>query len=206
MPISWKGTLAQYAGRLHRDYADKQEVLIYDYVDLHIPMLERMYQKRLAGYSSIGYNIRAEISNVSDDIAKKNRIFTQEDYSATFSYDVKHTRRTMTIVSPYLQMQQVKHFLSWLPQKVKVQVITSDSTHFKPETEEKVKVAIASLEAHNVQVHRVPRQCQRCAIFDEEILWYGGINFLGYEHYDNGSMRLFSAELAKELLSTFETL
>lgn len=49
MPVSWKGTLAQYAGRLHRNYDGKQEVHIYDYVDIHVPALERMYHKRLKG-------------------------------------------------------------------------------------------------------------------------------------------------------------
>ncbi len=47
MPISWKGTLQQYAGRLHRLFENKKEVLIYDYVDVHIKMLEKMYHKRL---------------------------------------------------------------------------------------------------------------------------------------------------------------
>ena len=55
MPISWKGTLAQYAGRLHRNYEGKREVRIYDYVDIRIPMLERMYHKRLKGYADLGY-------------------------------------------------------------------------------------------------------------------------------------------------------
>ena len=54
MPISWKGTLAQYAGRLHRNYKGKQEVRIYDYVDIHVPTLERMYHKRLKGYAELG--------------------------------------------------------------------------------------------------------------------------------------------------------
>ena len=57
MPISWKGTLQQYAGRLHRDYDSKNEVLIYDYVDENIPMLQRMYKKRLTGYKAIGYEV-----------------------------------------------------------------------------------------------------------------------------------------------------
>ena len=47
MPVSWKGTLAQYAGRLHRDFEGKKEVKIYDYADIHVPALERMYRKRL---------------------------------------------------------------------------------------------------------------------------------------------------------------
>jgi superfamily II DNA or RNA helicase len=55
MPISWKGTLAQYAGRLHRLHSAKKEVRIYDYADLNVLMLARMHQKRLKGYRAIGY-------------------------------------------------------------------------------------------------------------------------------------------------------
>lgn len=55
MPISWKGTLQQYVGRLHRLHENKKEVLVYDYADLLVPMLARMYKKRLAGYSALGY-------------------------------------------------------------------------------------------------------------------------------------------------------
>ena len=60
MPISWKGTLQQYAGRLHRMFQNKKEVQIYDYVDIHVSILERMYQKRLAGYAAIGYRVKSE--------------------------------------------------------------------------------------------------------------------------------------------------
>jgi len=55
MPISWKGTLIQYSGRLHRRHPAKTEVRIYDYVDRHVPMLLRMFEKRLATYRAIGY-------------------------------------------------------------------------------------------------------------------------------------------------------
>ncbi|MCC7383908.1 MAG: DEAD/DEAH box helicase [Deltaproteobacteria bacterium] len=55
MPISWKGTLVQYAGRLHRLHPKKREVQIYDYVDREVPVLLRMFEKRLRGYRSIGY-------------------------------------------------------------------------------------------------------------------------------------------------------
>lgn len=57
MPISWKGTLQQYAGRLHREHASKSEVLIYDYVDTGNVMLERMWDKRQRGYRAMGYRI-----------------------------------------------------------------------------------------------------------------------------------------------------
>ncbi len=58
MPISWKGTLQQYAGRLHRLYDSKKEVIIYDYVDDQVAMLQRMYKKRKTGYKAMGYLIR----------------------------------------------------------------------------------------------------------------------------------------------------
>jgi len=57
MPISWKGTLQQYAGRLHREHASKSEVLIYDYVDTGNVALERMWDKRQRGYRAMGYQI-----------------------------------------------------------------------------------------------------------------------------------------------------
>jgi len=56
-PISWKGTLQQYVGRLHRLHDNKTEVQVYDYADVSVPMLVRMYKKRLAGYAALGYAI-----------------------------------------------------------------------------------------------------------------------------------------------------
>jgi superfamily II DNA or RNA helicase len=55
MPISWKGTLAQYVGRLHRQHVGKTDVLVVDYVDESVPVLARMAAKRRAGYRALGY-------------------------------------------------------------------------------------------------------------------------------------------------------
>jgi superfamily II DNA or RNA helicase len=55
LPVSWKGTLVQYTGRLHRLHPGKTEVRIYDYVDREVPMLLRMFERRLRGYRAIGY-------------------------------------------------------------------------------------------------------------------------------------------------------
>jgi len=62
LPISWRGTLNQYAGRLHRIHDRKKEVVIYDYVDLDVPILARMYGRRIKGYRSIGYEIEDDQS------------------------------------------------------------------------------------------------------------------------------------------------
>lgn len=58
MPISWKGTLQQYAGRLHREHADKQDIRIYDYAETEQPQLTRMWNKRQRGYRAMGYDIK----------------------------------------------------------------------------------------------------------------------------------------------------
>jgi superfamily II DNA or RNA helicase/very-short-patch-repair endonuclease len=57
LPVSWRGTVAQYAGRLHRLYDGKREVRIFDYADLSVPMLARMFDRRCRGYEAIGYTI-----------------------------------------------------------------------------------------------------------------------------------------------------
>jgi superfamily II DNA or RNA helicase len=62
LPISWRGTLNQYADRLHRIHDSKKEVVIYDYVDMDVPVLARMYDRRTKGYRSIGYKIEDEQS------------------------------------------------------------------------------------------------------------------------------------------------
>ena len=67
MPISWRGTLAQYAGRLHRLHAAKREVIVYDYVDGGEPMLVRMAAKREAGYRSLGYEV-VDVEDLYDGI------------------------------------------------------------------------------------------------------------------------------------------
>ena len=57
MPISWKGTLQQYVGRLHRLHDGKRVVQVYDYIDPNVAMLARMYERRLRGYAIIGYTV-----------------------------------------------------------------------------------------------------------------------------------------------------
>jgi len=57
MPVSWKGTVAQYAGRLHRLFAGKQKVMICDFLDESVPVLVRMFERRKTGYAAIGYSL-----------------------------------------------------------------------------------------------------------------------------------------------------
>ena len=77
MPISWKGTLQQYVGRLHRLHDAKRIVRVYDYVDSGVPMLARMYARRLKGYGLIGYTIR-DASNKTPFLQQVEHQFGKE--------------------------------------------------------------------------------------------------------------------------------
>ena len=86
LPVSWRGTIAQYVGRLHRRHDRKREVRVYDYADLQVPMLARMFDRRCRGYESVGYTVSLPASAVPGwpaevslpvDVAWKN------DYAAS---------------------------------------------------------------------------------------------------------------------------
>jgi superfamily II DNA or RNA helicase/very-short-patch-repair endonuclease len=86
LPVSWRGTVAQYAGRLHRLYDGKREVRIYDYADLNVPMLARMFDRRCRGYEVIGYTILLPASAVPGwpaDVVLPSDPVWKRDYSGS---------------------------------------------------------------------------------------------------------------------------
>src|SRR5208337_3670923 len=86
LPVSWRGTIAQYVGRLHRLHEGKREVRVYDYADLNVPMLSRMFDKRCAGYESLGYTVLLPASALPGWPAKVPlpvNIDWKRDYSAS---------------------------------------------------------------------------------------------------------------------------
>jgi len=72
MPVSWRGTLQQYAGRVHREHAAKSDVRIIDFVDAGHPALLRMWDKRQRGYRATGYRVKAEDGSVT---AQQSAVF-----------------------------------------------------------------------------------------------------------------------------------
>ena len=107
MPISWKGTLQQYAGRLHRLFRTKKEVRIYDYVDIQVGMLERMYQKRLNGYASMGYKAKGEAtSDAPPDI-----IFDKDNFLHIFNQDIVAATKEIIIVSPFVRKRRTQQMV-----------------------------------------------------------------------------------------------
>jgi superfamily II DNA or RNA helicase len=131
MPISWKETLQQYTGRLHRLFDGKNEVQIYDYVDIHVRMLDKMYSKRLIGYASIGYKAKGEsIATESVDI-----IFNKSNFLPAYSKDVVNASKEILIVSPFItkkrSLNMMQNFEIALANKVKVIVLTRPVEDFQ---------------------------------------------------------------------------
>jgi superfamily II DNA or RNA helicase/very-short-patch-repair endonuclease len=86
LPVSWRGTIAQYAGRLHRLHDGKREVQIYDYADLNAPMLARMFDRRCRGYEALGYTILLPASAIPGwpvDVVLPSEPAWKRDYSGS---------------------------------------------------------------------------------------------------------------------------
>lgn len=97
MPVSWKGTLQQYAGRLHREHSDKADVRIIDFIDSGHPALLRMWSKRQAGYKAMGYETdRKEMENTMSDEEKP--VPSDEEISAYMMRLVRSGRVKATVL------------------------------------------------------------------------------------------------------------
>ena len=196
MPISWRGTLAQYAGRLHRNYEGKHEVRIYDYVDVHIPMLERMYHKRLEGYTELGYQVRFGTSDEPVSI-----IYDGHNAMAPFEQDLSDAAQSIVIVSPYLQKGRVERLLPLLQSAVsrgaKITIHTSDDDTRRSE----IAAAVDALQSAGAEVILHRGSQQRYAVLDERIVWYGNVDLLAFGRRDTDVLRFENADIAGELLS-----
>ncbi|MGB4091928.1 MAG: DEAD/DEAH box helicase family protein [Ruminococcus flavefaciens] len=124
-PVAWKGIVEQYAGRLNRDYNGKDNVMIYDYVDIHIPVFDKMYAKRLKAYKRIGYQL---YTGETLENQASNSIFDSETYLAVYEKDLKNAAKDIVISSPTLGKYKVHRMISLLKEQqesgVKVTIVT----------------------------------------------------------------------------------
>lgn len=97
LPVSWKGIVAQYAGRLHREYTGKKEVRIYDYIDIRMPMCDVMYRRRLKGYASVGYRIKQEKPVDVSAESLQGIIFNGHTYQKLFFNDLSQAKHSVVI-------------------------------------------------------------------------------------------------------------
>ncbi len=202
MPISWKGTLQQYAGRLHRLCHHKDEVQIYDYVDIHVRMLDRMYHKRLSGYASIGYKAKSE-SVPSEPI---DIIFNKTTFLPVYSNDIVSAAREILIVSPFVtkkrSLQMLQNLEVAIGNNIKVIVVTRPVTDFKDRGAKALQGTLDSLKNAGIAVIFKSNIHQKFAVIDQKLVWYGSINLLSYGSAEESIMRLESFNIASELIKS----
>ena len=201
MPISWKGTVQQYAGRLHRLFEGKEEVQIYDYVDVYEPMLENMYQRRLKGYASIGYKAKG----TTEPIEEIHSIFNSLNFAPVYTTDIYAAKREIVIVSPFLGHRRVTASLSQLvAATARITVITRPLENYPEKDRGRIAMCINTLISSSISVKTKENIHQKFAVIDQRLVWYGSINLLSYGSSEESIMRIESIDIANELFRGLE--
>lgn len=192
LPVSWKGIVAQYAGRLHRDYPGKRVVQVFDYIDIHVPMCDVMYKRRLRGYASVGYKIR---QNDSKDLfgIDQGAIFTGKNYQNSFFADLSNASKSVIISTTKL----------WFAKRTPILELLADLSArgveiivFTCQVSDKDRVLL-----NGVQVNVEENLSLHATIIDKSIVWYGSINYLGYNVEDDHAMRITESSIAEEVIN-----
>ena len=200
-PVSFRGVVEQYAGRLNRDYAGKENVIIYDYVDNHIPMFNNMYMKRLKAYKQIGYEFGDGLQTVKQTV---NAIYDGNNYSENYHKDLLDSNKNIIISSPVISGSKVYELINMLKEKqmsgVQVTIVTwtpdsygfGDAAYWMQLHEDMRRAGFF--------IRTVEEYCDRFAVIDQEVVWYGNINLLAKDKVDDSIMRVRSKGIAGELM------
>lgn len=200
LPISWKGLLTQYAGRLHREYEGKKDVRIYDYIDIHEPICDSMYRKRLKGYAAIGYKtintaqptLFDHINDMSSSIAE-NQIFNGSTFYRPYTSDLTKAKRSIVISSPKLYRTEQNPLVTLLKELAQQGIEILITT--VAENEQTVFI-----QSKGLSVKVKPKLSLYTTIIDKEVVWYGSINTLGYASKDDNMIKVTDIYLANELI------
>ena len=198
-PVAWKGVVEQYAGRLNRDYEGKQDVIIYDYVDSHIPMFDNMYGKRLKAYKQIGYEV---CTGLIGEKQVANAIYDLDSYEPVYLRDLREARNEIVISSQTLNTPKVNQLIRLAEERpeLKITIVTWSPEVYRFGRDE-VRIQLMNrLHAAAFKILTVDDNCERFAIIDKEIVWYGSMNLLSKADVEDNLMRVESKDIAAELL------
>lgn len=195
-PISWDGSITQQAGRLHRSHEGKLRVEIFDYVDLSIPMLARMYQKRLKTYAKLGYEVFAANDNKQAD---RNIVVRSATAVEALADDIAGATKSIFIAAPYASAACLTKLATALTDATARGIALKISIASAPRDD--VKAIFAEM---NID-YSIEAEGRLCAsVIDEETIWYGTIPLLAFPKKEDCSIRFKSGEVAAELLSEIQ--
>ena len=193
-PIAWKGIVAQYAGRLHREFDGKEDVQIYDYIDIRVPVCESMYRKRLKGYASIGYRIRN--NEMFDSLfPTTDIIYDGLNFVSPFVSDLSQCKRSVVISCPKVRIAKQTHIAERLIDLAAngIEVVL----YTKEENDDILRLqhqGIIVVTINNLSLHVV--------VIDKSTIWYGSVNILGYHSVEDNLIRFRNPEIAINLLES----
>lgn len=192
LPVSWKGLIAQYTGRLHRNYPGKSETRIYDYIDLRVPICDSMYRKRLHGYKAVGYSIAIANEGLFAELTTET-IFDATTFERPLYEDLSKARHSIVISTTRLRWNRTPRIIELLAaasvRGVSITIIIAETGHREPE-----------LQAMGFSIIHRPEYKMQCAIIDQCIGWYGSVNLMGRSLADTNVIRMVSSDLANALM------
>ena len=200
LPISWKGLLTQYAGRLHREYEGKKDVRIYDYIDVHEPICDSMYRKRLKGYAAIGYKtintaqptLFDHINDITSSVVE-NQIFNGSTFYRPYTSDLIKAKHSIVISSPELYRTEQNLLVTLLKELAQQGIEILITTVAENEQ-------TAFIHSKGLSVKVKPKLSLYTTIIDKEVVWYGSINTLGYASKEDNMIKVTDIYLANELI------
>lgn len=192
LPVSWKGLIAQYTGRLHRNYPGKSETRIYDYIDLRVPICDSMYRKRLHGYKAVGYSIAVANEGLFAEQITET-IFDVSTFERPFHEDLSKARHSIVISTTRLRWHRTPRIIELLAaaslRGVSITIIIAETGHRE-----------SDLQAMDFNIHHRPTCKMQCAVIDQRIGWYGSVNLIGRSLADASVIRMATSEFANALI------
>ena len=201
LPISWKGRLEQYAGRLHRENDGKKDVRIYDYIDIHEPVCDNMYHNRLRAYAAIGYQtVQLGQPTLFEEICdlpayyEDSQIFNGMTFFKSLIKDIATAKQSVVISSPRLYRVTNNKLVSLLKEQsangVEVAIVTAmhdEQCDF--------------LQSSGLHVTTKPNLKLCTIIIDKSLVWYGSVNALGFYSDKDNIIKLKDDRIAAEMLN-----
>ena len=201
LPISWKGLLEQYAGRLHRENDGKKDVRIYDYIDIHEPVCDNMYHNRLRAYAAIGYQTiqigQPTLFGKIGDLpaySEDSQIFNEMTFFKSLIKDIATAKQSVVISSPRLYRVTNNKLVSLLKEQsangVEVAIVTAmhdEQCDF--------------LQSSGLHVTTKPNLKLCTIIIDKSLVWYGSVNALGFYSDKDNIIKLKDDRIVAEMLN-----
>lgn len=193
-PIAGKNMVNQYTGRLHREFESKQDVQVYDYIDIRVPVCESMYRKRLKGYASIGYRIWND--EMFDSLfPTTDIIYDGHSFEPPFISDISKAKHSVVISCPRMNigrhMKIAERLINMVANSIEIVLYTREEND---DTLRLQNQGISVIIKENLSLH--------AAIIDKSIIWYGSVNILGFHSVEDNLIRFKNPEIATSLQET----